>query len=126
MSLPARQQRLLREIDDAACRSDPQLASMLAVFAELTAGEQMPGREQLQVPRLSRARAALMAAALAGAMLIIRAVRACGLALRSAAAACIRVATRLARRDRPAWAAASPGSPVAGSRTGGQPGPPGR
>jgi hypothetical protein len=47
MTLPRRQERLLRRADRALCRSDPDLASMLSIFARLTAAEGMPAREQL-------------------------------------------------------------------------------
>lgn len=47
MHRPVREQRLLDKISDALRRSDPQLASMLAIFGRLTAGEPMPDREQL-------------------------------------------------------------------------------
>jgi hypothetical protein len=52
MSLPYRQERLLRRADRALCRSDPDLASMLSIFARVTADEKMPGREQLR-PQLT-------------------------------------------------------------------------
>jgi hypothetical protein len=47
MSLPYRQRRQLRRIRRALSLSDPRLASMLLIFARLSAGEQMPRREQL-------------------------------------------------------------------------------
>jgi hypothetical protein len=52
MTLPYRQGRLLRRADRALCQSDPDLASMLSIFARLTAAERMPAREQLR-PRLA-------------------------------------------------------------------------
>ena len=42
-----RQERLLRRADRALRQSDPDLASMLSIFARLTAAEVMPAREQL-------------------------------------------------------------------------------
>ena len=48
MTLPHRQERLLRDADQALCRSDPDLASMLTIFARVTAAEGMPAREQLR------------------------------------------------------------------------------
>jgi hypothetical protein len=42
--------RRLRRIDRELRRSDPELASMLAIFARLNAGEAMPGWEQLRAP----------------------------------------------------------------------------
>ena len=47
MSLPHRQRRLLRRMDRALCRSDPDLAALLSLFALLSAGETLPRREQL-------------------------------------------------------------------------------
>jgi hypothetical protein len=47
MSLPVREQRQLDTLGEAVSRSDTRLASMLATFARLTAGEPMPDREQL-------------------------------------------------------------------------------
>jgi hypothetical protein len=48
VTLPHRQERLLRDADYALCRSDPELASMLTIFARITAAEGMPAREQLR------------------------------------------------------------------------------
>jgi hypothetical protein len=42
--------RRLRRIDRELRRSDPELASMLAIFARLNAGEAMPGWEQVRPP----------------------------------------------------------------------------
>jgi hypothetical protein len=47
MSLPYRQRRQLRRIRQALRLSDPRLTSRLLIVAKLSAGEQMPGREQL-------------------------------------------------------------------------------
>jgi hypothetical protein len=47
MTLPRRQERLLRHAGHALRQSDPDLASMLSIFARLTAAEGMPAREQL-------------------------------------------------------------------------------
>jgi hypothetical protein len=47
MSVPYRQRRLLRRIDHSLRRSDPDLQSMLLIFARLNAGEEMPAWEQL-------------------------------------------------------------------------------
>jgi len=54
MTLPYRQERLVRRADHALRRSDPDLASMLSIFARLSAAEGMPAREQLR-PRLAGA-----------------------------------------------------------------------
>ena len=48
MTLPYRQGRLLRRTDRALRQSDPDLASMLSIFARLTAAERMPAQEQLR------------------------------------------------------------------------------
>ena len=50
MTLPYREERLLRRVDHALRRSDPDLASMLSIFARLSAAEVMPAREQLRPP----------------------------------------------------------------------------
>lgn len=124
MSLSCRQQRLLRRIDDAVSRSDPRLASMLAFFGRLTAGEEMPGREQLPAPALSRFWAMMLMAAAAGATLITRAAATGARAIRFAAASTA-LAGRLVRDRLPAARVASSGSPAAGTRTGPPPGHPG-
>ena len=48
MTLDYRQERLLRRADHALCESDPDLASMLSIFARLTTAEEMPVWEQLR------------------------------------------------------------------------------
>jgi hypothetical protein len=48
MTLPYRQERLLRRTDHALCQSDPELASMLSIFARITAPEGLPAWEQLR------------------------------------------------------------------------------
>jgi hypothetical protein len=53
MCLSVREQRQLDTIDEAVGRSGDQLASMLATFGRLTAGEPMPDREQ--IAKLGRA-----------------------------------------------------------------------
>lgn len=52
MTLDYRQERLLRRADHVLCQSDPDLASMLSIFARLTAAEAMPAREQLRPRRV--------------------------------------------------------------------------
>lgn len=47
MRLCAREERLLGRLGEEVTCSDPRLASMMAEFARLTAGEPMPEREQL-------------------------------------------------------------------------------
>jgi hypothetical protein len=53
MSLPARQQRMLNGIEAALQASEPQLASMFAVFARLTEDEGPAETERLSGFRLS-------------------------------------------------------------------------
>jgi hypothetical protein len=50
MRLSVREQRQLDTIGASVSQSDVQLASMLATFSRLTAGEPMPDREQLTRP----------------------------------------------------------------------------
>jgi hypothetical protein len=61
MTLPYREERLLRRADHALCRSDPNLASLLSVFAWLNAAEPMPVRACGAAPvrRVRELRAAL-------------------------------------------------------------------
>ena len=51
MTLAYHEQRQLQDVDRALCRSDPGLAAMLSMFAELSGPEQLPDREQLRVSR---------------------------------------------------------------------------
>ena len=46
MSLSAREKHALRSIDCELSGSDPELASLLAMFTRLSAGEDMPTREK--------------------------------------------------------------------------------
>jgi hypothetical protein len=89
MTLPYRQERLLRRADLALCRSDPYLASMLSIFSQLTAAEAMPVGEQLRSQQAWPLRVLLWPAA-AAAFLIAFAVgggttaaRVCGAAARA-------------------------------------------
>jgi hypothetical protein len=68
MCLSARDQRLLDQAGEDVARSDPRLASMLAIFARLTAGEAMPDREQVSVPAGPGRRAGTVLRELASAM----------------------------------------------------------
>jgi hypothetical protein len=97
MCLSFREQLLLDRTRNAVSRSDPRLASMLAIFSILTAGEVMPDREQLHTPA-GRIEAAQRAAAIAASMLMSWTA-----ALTSWAAAL---------RARCAWPTAHPKSPV--------------
>ena len=49
MSLPARERRSLSAIQGALDRSDPRLASLFAIFSQLTLEEEMPHLERLRV-----------------------------------------------------------------------------
>jgi hypothetical protein len=48
MTLPYRQERLLRRTDRALSESDPDLAAMLSIFARITAADGLPAWEQLR------------------------------------------------------------------------------
>ncbi len=56
MSLSAHEQQALDTIGDKLCVSDPELASLLATFTRLTAGEDMPVREKNQTTARQAAR----------------------------------------------------------------------
>jgi hypothetical protein len=47
MSLSAREQHALDSIEDGLSGTDPVLASLLATFTQLTAGEEMPVPERI-------------------------------------------------------------------------------
>jgi hypothetical protein len=51
VTLPYRERRALWRADRALCRSDPELALMLSIFARITAQERLPAREQLRPNR---------------------------------------------------------------------------
>jgi hypothetical protein len=89
MTLPYRQERLLRRADRALCQSDPDLASMLSIFARITAPERLPAWEQLR-PKLTWAVNVLLWPVAAAAFLVVfaagggsRAATACGAAVSS-------------------------------------------
>src|ERR1700722_5627638 len=69
MTLPYREERLLRRVDPALRRSDPDLASLLSIFARLNAAEAMPARERLR-PQPSWAWRGLLWPVAAGAFLV--------------------------------------------------------
>lgn len=69
MQLPYHQQRLLRRIDRTLRRSDPQLAAMLAIFAQLYVGDVLTSPEQRPPAR----RAAWLFAAVAWLAIILSA-----------------------------------------------------
>ena len=51
MSLSARDRQMLDRIEEAIADSEPGLASLLATFGRLTAGEELPAREQIRADR---------------------------------------------------------------------------
>jgi hypothetical protein len=88
MSLPYRQERLLRRTDRALSESDPDLAAMLSIFALIAAAERLPAWEQLR-PGLTRIWGVLLWPVAAVAFLAVfvagggsRAATACGAAVR--------------------------------------------
>lgn len=48
--LNLKDRRKLRQIDKEVRRTDPRLASLLAMFSRLAAGEPMPAHERLHAP----------------------------------------------------------------------------
>ena len=87
MTLPYRQERVLRRTDRALRESDPHLASMLSIFARITAAERLPAWEQLR-PRLAWVWGLLLWPAAAVAFLVVfvagggsRAATACSVAV---------------------------------------------
>jgi len=65
MSISARERQALDSIENDLAASGPELAAKLAVFARLTAGEEMPQRERLwrgaRAPKAGSARAGVCA-----------------------------------------------------------------
>jgi hypothetical protein len=89
MTLPYRQERLLRRTDRALTESDPDLATMLSIFTRITVAERLPAREQLR-PRLAWVWSVLLWPVAAAAFLVVfvagggsRAATACSAAARS-------------------------------------------
>jgi hypothetical protein len=101
MTLPLRQERLLRRTDRALSQSDPDLATMLSIFARITASDGLPAWEQLR-PGLTRALSVLLwplAAIVFLAFFIadgeLRPATACGAAVkRRALCLCLNMLTR--------------------------------
>ena len=54
MSLSAWEQQALDSIEDELVGADPKLASLLATFARLASGEEMPAREKIRKQSLHR------------------------------------------------------------------------
>src|SRR5580704_3219459 len=108
MSLDHRQLHRLHRIESGLLRSDPHLASMLAVFASLAAGEHLPAWEQLatrpdrirQAVALTVKAVTLLAAAIS---LLLNAVRA------------LVTAMVMGSRARPAPSARRPADPGTGA-----------
>ena len=59
MTLPLREERVLRRTERALSQSDPDLATMLSIFARITASDGLPAWEQLR-PGLARALSVLL------------------------------------------------------------------
>jgi Protein of unknown function (DUF3040) len=53
MSLSSYEQHALHSMENRLCVSDPELASLLATFSRLTAGEDMPAREKAPAGRVA-------------------------------------------------------------------------
>jgi len=70
MTLPYRQERVLRAADRALCRSDPDLALMLSIFARINAADRLPPWEQLR-PRLTFTLSVLLWPGAAAVFLVI-------------------------------------------------------
>jgi hypothetical protein len=106
MTLSYRQERLLRRADRALSQSDPDLATMLTIFARITATETLPAREQLGA-RLTRALSLLLWPVAAVAFLVlfmadgeIRPAKAWGAAVRRRALClCLRLLGRAESRS---------------------------
>jgi len=89
MTLPYRQERLLRRTERALSASDPDLATMLSIFTRITVAERLPARAQLR-SRLTWAWSVLLWPVAAAAFLVVfvagggsRAAAACSAAARS-------------------------------------------
>jgi hypothetical protein len=98
MTIPYRQQWVLRRIGRRLRRSDPHMAAMLAIFARLYVGEVILSAEQTGRHPVRRALAWLTSTAAAGARWVFRRV----------ASACAAVRWRLGRTTPSAPAADQP------------------
>jgi hypothetical protein len=88
MALTYRQERLLRRADRALTESDPDLATMLSIFARIASAETLPAWEQLG-QRLTRALSILLCPVAALVFLVVfmadgelRPAAACGAAVK--------------------------------------------
>jgi hypothetical protein len=94
--VPCRQERFLRRTDRAIRRSDPDLASMLSIFARLTVAEGLPAREQLR-PQPTGAWRVLLRPMAAFAFLVVFAAGGGTSAARACSAACRDLCRRVSR-----------------------------
>jgi hypothetical protein len=110
MSLPARQQRKLREIEGGLTGSDPRLRSLFGIFTRLTTGEAMPWFEAVPTRRVADALAAFRSLIRRIARRPASQVRALLLlpAALSAMVCGIMIAAGLSGAQRPAHASAKP------------------
>jgi hypothetical protein len=110
MSLPARQQRKLKEIEGRLTGSDPRLRSLFGIFTRLTTGEAMPWFEAVPTRPLADALAAFRSLIRRIARRPASRVRALLLlpAALSAMVCGIMIAAGLSGAQRPAHASAKP------------------
>ena len=110
MSLPARQQRKLREIEGGLTGSDPRLRSLFGIFTRLTTGEAMPWFEAVRTRPVADALAAFRSLIRRIARRPASRVRALLLlpAALSAMVCGIMIAAGLSGAQRPAHASAKP------------------
>jgi Protein of unknown function (DUF3040) len=110
MSLPARQQRKLREIEGGLTGSDPRLRSLFGIFTRLTTGEAMPWFEAVPTRPVADALAAFRSLIRRIARRPASRVRALLLlpAALSAMVCGIMIAAGLSGAQRPAHASAKP------------------
>jgi hypothetical protein len=110
MSLPARQQRKLKEIEGRLTGSDPRLRSLFGIFTRLTTGEAMPWFEAVPTRPVADALAAFRSLIRRIARRPASRVRALLLlpAALSAMVCGIMIAAGLSGAQRPAHASAKP------------------
>jgi hypothetical protein len=110
MSLPARQQRKLRDIEGGLTGSDPRLRSLFGIFTRLTTGEAMPWFEAVPTRPVADALAAFRSLIRRIARRPASRVRALLLlpAALSALVCGIMIAAGLSGAQRPAHASAKP------------------
>jgi hypothetical protein len=110
MSLPARQQRKLREIEGGLTGSDPRLRSLFGIFTRLATGEAMPWFEAVPTRPVADALAAFRSLIRRIARRPASRVRALLLlpAALSAMVCGIMIAAGLSGAQRPAHASAKP------------------